>query len=171
MTINETLYGAIIERFGEATVTKEGEPMVSHYEAASSSGIPSLRITQFGESYCVKCPFCESEKRCLAINHQFGKYDQQTGYRYLHLAKCFRKNCLADPLRRQKLADMLLGMVNRDRRGQDKQRRAAAPQAAAEEGRGGDNDPAEASAAGNDGRLFTASGVPAATPTAAHEEK
>src|SRR4051812_20886072 len=104
MAINTKLYRTVIERLGEARVTREGEPMLAHYEEGSSPGLPSLRITQFGESYCVKCPFCRSDTQCLVISHQYGKRDERTGYRYLHLGKCFRENCLADPLRRQRLA-------------------------------------------------------------------
>src|SRR4051794_25719167 len=125
MAINKALYATIIERLGEARVTREGEPMQAHYEQGNDQEMPSLRITHFGERYCVKCPFCDSGSQCLVISHQYGKRDERTGYRYLHLAKCFRKNCLADPGRRRQLAGMLLELVNTNRRGLYREMREA----------------------------------------------
>lgn len=114
--LNPMLFRALQARFGEIQVTHKGIPMQATYEQGDEPGRVMLKVSQFGESYVVRCLLCDAQRPCLSINHRFGLYDPLTGSRNLHLATCFRKDCLAAPRNRERLADLALGLINRNLR-------------------------------------------------------
>jgi hypothetical protein len=50
------------------------------------------------------------------VSYRYGEYDPTTGFRNYGLARCFRNVCLASQSRREKLADMIFGLINRSNR-------------------------------------------------------
>ncbi len=116
MPINPLLFRALQSRFGKVQVTHRGVTMEAHYQPGPEPGQAVLAITRFGEAYTIACPLCQAKKPCLSINHRFGLLDPFTGSKNLHLATCFRKDCLKDAMNRERLAEMALGLINRNRR-------------------------------------------------------
>jgi hypothetical protein len=108
MVLNPVLFRALQDRFGRVSVTSRGKAML----VDRHSGRPGPTITQFGECYATVCPFCSSAKLCLSISYRYGEYEPMTGFRNYGLARCFRNDCLASQSHREKLADMIFGLIN-----------------------------------------------------------
>jgi hypothetical protein len=69
-----------------------------------------------GEEYQVICPYCSDTSGHLYISHQYGKWNEETGVTNLHLANCFRDNCLEDAANRHHLSIMIFGGLAHDHR-------------------------------------------------------
>jgi hypothetical protein len=69
------------------------------------------------EEHVVVCPFCNDSRGHLYVNAFYGaRDDDDPDADNLHLAHCFRGDCLADYENRRTLAEMVFGFVNvRDR--------------------------------------------------------
>src|SRR5262249_2177851 len=69
-----------------------------------------------GEEYLLSCPFCNDQGAHLSVSHLYGVPDKDTDSPNLHLAHCFRRDCLDNPDNRHQLAVRVLGGLAHDNR-------------------------------------------------------
>lgn len=107
------LYNRLRARFGEVKIVKEGEATVA--TAGEYQGRKSLKVSHFGETYCICCPICGDTRYRLWINHLWGRYNQQVDSRNLWMARCYNEECVADFANMRKLEDWVFNDVSRGR--------------------------------------------------------
>ncbi len=119
--INPTLYNALKHRFGRVIVANRGTKPSPAFPSAFSTRTGEMRIGtdrgSWGEYYRVCCPYCVhgDSNFHLWVNHLYGTNDD-TGRRQTHLAVCY-KGCLNNPVNRNEFYESVLGLVNRNIRG------------------------------------------------------
>jgi hypothetical protein len=112
--LNPVLYGLLEHKFGEIKIANEGAPaQVERIADPLRPGRFTYRGSNWGEYYCVCCPFCRDQRNRLWVNHQYGA-DFQNGRRInTHLAHCYNENCLEKTGRLEQLEDMVFGASKR----------------------------------------------------------
>jgi hypothetical protein len=112
MPLNPALYRLLERRFGKVRIENQGCGAARRFVPGA---LGSRRVHQGGtEEYVVRCPFCgdASGHGHLYINHRYGTADGPDGGRNMHLAHCFRCDCLEDPEKRRELFDMIFSVHN-----------------------------------------------------------
>lgn len=112
--LNPVLYGLLEHKFGEIKIANEGVPaQVERVDDPLRPGRSMFRGNNWGEYYCVCCPFCKDSRNRLWVNHQYGA-DFRNGRRTnTHLAVCYNENCLDKIGRLEQLEDMVFGAGRR----------------------------------------------------------
>ncbi|NDD52381.1 hypothetical protein EBZ39_00625 [bacterium] len=109
--LNPVLYGLLEHKFGSVRIANEGVPALVDVIIDPVRRKPMKRASQWGEYYCVCCPFCNDQGHKLWVNHTYGKsHDERTGRRTdTHLAVCYKNSCLEVPGRYEQLEDIVFG--------------------------------------------------------------
>jgi len=110
--LNPTLFSLLRHKFQNVRIANQGA-------AAAVCRVPDplnpkrtlTHAQNWGEYYCVCCPFCNDVGHKLWINHTYGAdYDPRSGRRTdTHLAICYKNNCLNDGTRLAQLEDLVFG--------------------------------------------------------------
>lgn len=108
--LNPYLYSLLVQKFKSVKVANEGVPAyVTRYQDPMRPGRTVTRASCWGEYYRVSCPFCDDNDHKLWINHRYGA-DVSFGKRTdLHLAVCYKHECLSVPGNQEKLAAHIFG--------------------------------------------------------------
>lgn len=111
--LNPVLYGLLAHKFGDITIANEGVPaQIEQFDDPLRRGRSTAR-GNWGEYYCVCCPFCRDQRRRLWVNHLYGA-DVKNGRRAnTHLVVCYNENCLDKPGRLEQFEDMVFGAGRR----------------------------------------------------------
>lgn len=107
--LNPLLYSLLEHKFGEVRIANAGAPAnVQRYVDPLRPG-KVVKRGQWGEYYCVCCPFCHDQRHRLWINHTYGA-DIENGRRTdTHLAVCYNSNCISQTGRAEQLEDIVFG--------------------------------------------------------------
>lgn len=107
--LNPLLYSLLEHKFGEVRIANAGAPAnVQRYVDPLRPG-RTVKRGQWGEYYCVCCPFCQDQRHRLWINHTYGA-DVANGRRTdTHLAVCYNADCVAKAGRMEQLEDIVFG--------------------------------------------------------------
>lgn len=123
MAMNQKLYDALLDRFGDVIIAHEGESLQASYDYNHAEKRTDMTVLSPGEEYRVSCLFCADTRNRLYINHLWGVFNPRTNNFNLHLAHCFNtdglpqdQGCMEAPLRRQQLEDMIYRYISRDMR-------------------------------------------------------
>lgn len=105
--LNPDLYNRLIKNksFGQVKIANAGQKLV--YSLVSVGDRIKKRIIERGEAYRINCPFCGDKRQRLWLNHTWGQYDPDTGYRNMYLCICYNENCLASQENRDALYKMV----------------------------------------------------------------
>lgn len=109
--LNPTLYALLEHKFGEVRIANAGSSArVQRFEDPRTGKIVT-RAHNWGEYYCVCCPFCRETNFKLWINHLYGSTcNSRTGRRNdTFLAHCYRSDCLEAEGRSAQLEEMIFG--------------------------------------------------------------
>lgn len=109
--LNPTLYALLEHKFGEVRIANAGaSARLQRFEDPRTGKIVT-RAHNWGEYYCVCCPFCRETNFKLWINHLYGAtYNARNGRRNdTFLAHCYRNDCLEVEGRSAQLEDMIFG--------------------------------------------------------------
>jgi hypothetical protein len=111
--LNPVLYGLLAHKFGDVNIANEGVPaQVEQFDDPLRRGRSTAR-GNWGEYYCVCCPFCRDQRHRLWVNHTYGA-DIRNGRRAnTHLVVCYNENCLDKPGRLEQFEDMVFGAGRR----------------------------------------------------------
>ena len=106
--LNPKLYQALLRRFGNVVIAKQGDQTCcnrqpSSYRPGKSDSPPMLS----GEYYCVNCHKCRDTRHRLWINHMWGVRDEETGDDHLYLINCFNEGCINTRELQERLYDLL----------------------------------------------------------------
>jgi len=104
------LYGLLEHKFGSVSIANQGaHAQVQVFNDPLRPGKLVKRALDWGEYYCVCCPFCKDTRHRLWINHTFGA-DIVRGRRTdTHLAVCYNESCMKQTGRSEQLADLIFG--------------------------------------------------------------
>lgn len=108
--LNATLYGLLEHKFGSVKIANAGvQAAVEKFRDPLHPGRYVTRSANWGEYYCVNCPFCNDTAHKLWINHLYGaNLDPETGRRTdTFLAVCYKNDCIRT--RRQQFEDLVFG--------------------------------------------------------------
>ena len=83
--LNPELYNALRQNFGRVKTDKKGQGL----KLRTVPGTFEPEILAKGETYRVRCPWCNDTKFKLNVNHSFGTEDGVTG-RVFYINKCYR---------------------------------------------------------------------------------
>lgn len=109
------LYRKLQELAGRVEVVNRGAAFVKEEVLNTTVNPPRLQsiIRSFGESYRVNCPYCRDSRRRLWISHAFGRFEEGSNMRMLHLAKCFNDTqCMSVWENRHNLCEQVYGFRN-----------------------------------------------------------
>lgn len=111
MPLNDDLYARLNRRLagGVRHIANPGVRARSVAYVDLATQRHSTRRVTSGEEYVCLCPFCDDKRGHLSINHEYGIYNDVTGSDNTHLANCYRRQCLKDPVNRAALRDKILG--------------------------------------------------------------
>lgn len=109
--LNPTLYGLLEHKFGTVRIANAGQSAQFRTILDPIRRRPMKIASQWGEYYCVCCPFCNDHGHKLWLNHQYGKeLDANTGRRTdTNLAVCYKNGCMSVPGRHIQLEDIVFG--------------------------------------------------------------
>jgi hypothetical protein len=105
--MNPELYRRLLGQFDRVEVRHRGQDRVATL-GPDFVEIHRLQVDvrRGGETYCVRCCFCQDEGRSLAVTHRYGQHDEP-GQGLIYLAWCFNGACMRLRRDREALADML----------------------------------------------------------------
>lgn len=108
--INSTLYQLLQQKFGEVKIANEG---CHAYVQRMPDPLNPRRIithaSQWGEYYCVRCPFCNDHSARLWINHLYASEVARGRRQFTHLAVCYNEQCFRVPGRFEQLEQIIFG--------------------------------------------------------------
>lgn len=109
--LNPTLYALLEHKFGEVQIANAGSAARVQRFIDPRTGKVVTRATNWGEYYCVCCPFCRETNFKLWINHMYGaSCDPKSGRRNdTFLAHCYRNDCLEVEGRSAQLEELIFG--------------------------------------------------------------
>ena len=110
--LNGTLYSLLEHKFQDVRIANQGAgTAIRRIQDPLNPRRVITLAQQWGEYYCVCCPFCNDVGHKLWINHMYGAdYDAKIGRRTdTHLAICYKNDCLDCPERRTQLEDLIFG--------------------------------------------------------------
>lgn len=110
--LSPILYSFLQHKFGEVRIANQGAgTAIRRIQDPLNPNRVLAQAQNWGEYYCVCCPFCNDVGNKLWINHMYGaEYNARTGHRTdTHLAICYKNNCIASPERRGQLEDLIFG--------------------------------------------------------------
>lgn len=108
--LNATLYNLLEHKFGSVKIANAGvRASIERFRDPIHPGRYITRSANWGEYYCVNCPFCDDTGHKLWINHMYGAAtDSETGRRTdTFLAVCYKNDCVRS--RRQQFEDLVFG--------------------------------------------------------------
>jgi hypothetical protein len=107
--LNAVLYNLLEHKFGEVRIANEGAS--AHIQRLADPLRPGRFVErgQWGEYYCVNCPFCDDHRHRLWVNHLYGADYEHNRRTRTHLATCYNEDCIAKPGRREQLEDLIFG--------------------------------------------------------------
>lgn len=73
-------------------VRNEGEQFRYHLEH-TPTGKKRVAVDNYGETYCVCCPYCGDTRNRLYINHMWNENVEGVPYRMKYLVHCFNEEC------------------------------------------------------------------------------
>jgi hypothetical protein len=102
--LNPELHRRLEQHFGKVNVSHRGEAMEAVEVVDAATGIPRLRILKWGETYHVKCLYCEAH--ALSFCHSYGQ--RAPASRLLtFLVTCHKNHCLDYASRKRLLHERL----------------------------------------------------------------
>lgn len=107
--LNAVLYNLLERKFGAVWIANEGTPAQIQRMADPLRPGRFVERGQWGEYYCVDCPFCEDSRHRLWINHLYGADFVNNRRTRTHLATCYNEDCIKRPGRYEQLEDMVFG--------------------------------------------------------------
>lgn len=108
--LNATLYNLLEHKFGSVKIANAGvRATIEKFRDPMRPGRYITRSANWGEYYCVNCPFCDDTGHRLWVNHMYGAdIDEETGRRTdTFLAVCYKNDCVRQ--RRQQFEDLVFG--------------------------------------------------------------
>lgn len=108
--INPTLYHLLEQKFGEVKIANEG--CHAYFNRMPDPLRPGRIIThavQWGEYYCVRCPFCNDHSPRMWINHVYASEVNKGRREFTHLVVCYNEQCMRVPGRFEQLENMIFG--------------------------------------------------------------
>jgi hypothetical protein len=99
------LFRRLSVEFADVKVRHAGEERIATV-GLTHGGKSKTAVTAYGETYMVPCPFCRDRDFSLAISYEYGQADGD-GEPQIHLASCFRRQCLTIHPNRLRLAETL----------------------------------------------------------------
>lgn len=105
MPLNQPLYDSLLLACqrgnpaglaGREVIIKDpNKQLRGNYVIDASHGKPvkRLNVVDWGETYCVCCPYCNDTRHRLYINHRWGVYDKETKTKNYSLIHCFNESC------------------------------------------------------------------------------
>lgn len=108
---NPILYDLLIKRFGTVKIANEGCP--AYYQRTPDPFNPGRTIQQaadWGEYYCVRCPFCNDHRPRLWINHLYASEVAYGKRQFTQLAVCYNESCMSVPGRLEQLEQIIFGI-------------------------------------------------------------
>jgi DNA primase catalytic core, N-terminal domain len=109
--LNEPLFRRLQKRCGQVRIENSGATVGNTHRLDPVTLRPRRQTGSGGEQYVVCCPFCQDSKYHLYVSYLYGEPNEVTDDNNLHLAICFRRDCLRDPGNRHHLANSLFGML------------------------------------------------------------
>lgn len=107
--LNAVLYNLLEHKFGEVHIANEGAAAQIQRMADPLRPGRFVERGQWGEYYCVDCPFCQDQRHRLWVNHLYGA-DFANGRRTrTHLATCYNEDCMKKAGRYEQLEDIIFG--------------------------------------------------------------
>lgn len=117
--LNNALYSALTESFGDVTVACEGEPCAGRYCYDDASRVV-FDMQVGGEYYRVNCPFCNDTRKRLWVHHRWGAGTlERPDDKFWWAAICYNENCLSIPANRHALSSRVLRSVGRELHARD----------------------------------------------------
>ena len=112
--LNPVLYRILAARFGPVKIDNAGVAMDDTVVPDPlRPGKQKWDIRVWGESYSIRCLFCDDTRQQFRINHRFGTI-APSGYPAYFLAKCFHRDCVRSRDRREELACRIFGLFRPD---------------------------------------------------------
>ena len=108
--LNATLHSLLEHKFGTVKIANAGvRASVERFRDPIHPGRYVTRSANWGEYYCINCPFCNDVDHKLWVNHMYGAaVDSNTGRRSdTFLAVCYKNDCVRS--RRQQFEDLVFG--------------------------------------------------------------
>ena len=108
--INPTLYRLLTQKFGDVKIANEG--CHAYFTKMPDPLHPSRTImhaAQWGEYYCVRCPFCNDHSQRMWINHVYASEVRRGRREYTHLVVCYNEHCERAPGRFEQLEQIIFG--------------------------------------------------------------
>lgn len=110
--LSPTLYAFLQHKFKDVRIANQGSrAAIQRVRDPLNPNRTLTNAQQWGEYYCVCCPFCNDVGHKLWINHMYGAdYNKKSGRRTdTHLAICYKNDCIESPERREQLEDLIFG--------------------------------------------------------------
>jgi len=114
--LNESLYAMLQRAFKEVKIANEGQAFDARLTRNPINPDKLKLVGEFGEYYCVCCPWCKDKRFRLWINHRWGT--RLRGRILRHTFVCYNEHCEEDPKFRQWLEEKLTPYVARGRQSQ-----------------------------------------------------
>jgi hypothetical protein len=108
--INPQLYRLLTQKFGEVKIANQG--CHAYFQRMPDPLNPRRTITHatdWGEYYCVNCPFCRDTRARLWINHTYASEVVEGRRQNTYLAVCYNEQCLRVPGRTEQLEQIIFG--------------------------------------------------------------
>ena len=113
--LSPAFHRILVRRFGEVRIARAGEAMQHSQGIDPVTMSPRLLVTEYGETYCVNCPFCNDTRKRLWLTYMYGQPDPlRPGYHMTHFGVCYNEDCLRNKVNRKRLEEMLFGLRNRN---------------------------------------------------------
>ena len=109
--INSTLYQLLQQKFGEVKIANEGcHAYVQRMPDPLHPGRVITHAAQWGEYYCVRCPFCRDHSPRLWINHLYASEVVRGRRQFTNIATCYNEQCMQVPGRYEQLEQIIFGL-------------------------------------------------------------
>jgi hypothetical protein len=95
---NTQLHYKLQVLFGDVRVANAGEErlVVDKVYRHGGQEITLTETVRAGEEYFIDCPFCNDTRKRLAVNHNYGVWDEERESWNEHLLYCFNEGCHKD---------------------------------------------------------------------------
>jgi hypothetical protein len=109
--LNPALYNLLKSKFAEVKIANEGCPAYyTRLVDPLNANRTIIRAADWGEYYCVRCPFCNDHRQRLWINHRYGSEVNYGRRQLTHLANCYNEQCLQQAGRLEQLEQIIFGI-------------------------------------------------------------
>lgn len=108
--LNPTLYALLKQKFGEVKFANEGCPAYfNRMPDPMRPGRTIIHAAQWGEYYCVRCPFCNDHSPRMWINHLYASEVIKGRRQYTNIVICYNEQCMRHPGRVEQLEHIIFG--------------------------------------------------------------